>query len=161
MPSFDVVSELNWAEVDNALNQTQKELAQRFDFRGTNATVEKIEGGLVVRASEEDRARAALEVLKEKLIRRKVSLKHFDAQDPEAGPQGSSKIMVKVQEGIERDKARELVQMVKDTKLKVQAGIHEQSVRVTGKKRDDLQAAMHAIRGADLGVELQFKNFRD
>jgi uncharacterized protein YajQ (UPF0234 family) len=161
MPSFDIVSELNWAEVDNALNQTQKELAQRYDFRGTDATVEKIEGGLVVRASEEDRALAALEVLKEKLIRRKVSLRHFDAQDPEPGPQGSSKITVKVQEGIERDKARELVQMVKDAKLKVQAGIHEQSVRVTGKKRDDLQAVMHTIRGADLGVELQFKNFRD
>jgi uncharacterized protein YajQ (UPF0234 family) len=100
-------------------------------------------------------------VLKEKLIRRKVSLKHFDAQDPEPGPQGSSKILVKVLEGIERDKARELVQMVKDSKLKVQAGIHEQSVRVTGKKRDDLQSAMQLIRGADLGVELQFKNFRD
>lgn len=161
MPSFDIVSELNWAEVDNALNQTQKELAQRFDFRGTDAAVEKIEGGLVVRASEEDRARAALEVLKEKLIKRKVSLKHFDAQDPEPGPSGSSKIVVKVQEGIERDKARELVQMVKDTKLKVQAGIHEESVRVTGKKRDDLQSVMQAIRGVDLGVELQFKNFRD
>jgi uncharacterized protein YajQ (UPF0234 family) len=161
MPSFDIVSELNWAEVDNALNQTQKELAQRFDFRGTDAIVEKTEAGLLVRASEEDRARAALEVLKEKLIRRKVSLKHFDTQDPEPGPQGSSKILVKVLEGIERDKARELVQMVKDAKLKVQAGIHEQSVRVTGKKRDDLQAAMQVVRGADLGVELQFKNFRD
>src|SRR5262245_1563977 len=117
MPSFDIVSELNWAEVDNALNQTQKELAQRYDFRGTDAAIEKTEAGLVVRASEEDRALAALEVLKEKLIRRKVSLKHFDAQDPEPGPQGSSKILVKVVEGIERDKARELVQMVKDSKL--------------------------------------------
>src|SRR5437762_1684859 len=115
MPSFDIVSELNWAEVDNALNQTQKELSQRYDFRGTDAVVEKTEEGLVVRASEEDRARAALDVFQEKLIRRKVSLKHFDAQDPEAGPHGSSKILVKVQEGIERDKAREIVQLVKDT----------------------------------------------
>lgn len=161
MPSFDIVSELNWAEVDNALNQTQKELAQRYDFRGTDAAVEKTEAGLVVRASEEDRVRAALDVLNEKLIRRKVSLKHFDAQDPEPGPKGSSKLLVKVQEGIERDKAREIVQMVKDSKLRVQASIVEDTVRVTGKKRDDLQSAIALVRGADLGVELQFKNFRE
>jgi uncharacterized protein YajQ (UPF0234 family) len=161
MPSFDIVSELNWAEVDNALNQTQKELSQRYDFRGTEAVVEKIEGGIVVRATEEDRARAALDVLNEKLIRRKVSLKHFDAQDPEPGPKGSSKIVVKVQEGIEHEKARELVQMVKDRKLKVQAAVHEATVRVTGKKRDDLQAVIQMLRGADVGIELQFKNFRD
>lgn len=161
MPSFDIVSELNWAEVDNALNQTQKELSQRYDFRGTEAVVERTEAGIVVRATEEDRARAALDVFNEKLIRRKVSLKHFDAQDPEPGPKGSSKILVKVQEGIEREKARELVQMVKDTKLKVQAAIHETAVRVTGKKRDELQQVIQALRGADVGIELQFKNFRD
>ncbi len=82
MPSFDVVSELNWAEVDNALNQAQKELSQRFDFRGTDASVERTEEGLVIHASEEDRVRAALTVVQEKLIRRKVSLMHFDPQDP-------------------------------------------------------------------------------
>lgn len=161
MPSFDIVSELNWAEVDNALNQAQKELSQRYDFRGTEAVIEKTEAGLVVRATEEDRARAALDVFNEKLIRRKVSLKHFDVQDPEPGPKGSSKILVKVQEGIEREKARELVQIVKDKKLKVQAAIHEAAVRVTGKKRDELQQVIQALRGVDIGVELQFKNFRD
>ena len=161
MPSFDVVSELDWAEVTNALNQAQKELSQRFDFRGTDATVERTDAGIVVRASSDDRAKAAQEVLQEKLIRRKVSLKHFDVQKPEPGPKGSAKILVKVTEGIEKDKAKELVQIVKDSKLKVQAAIHEQSLRISGKKKDDLQEAMRFLRSADVGVELQFKNFRD
>lgn len=161
MPSFDVVSEVDWAEVGNALNQAQKELSQRFDFRGTDAAVEKTEAGIWVTASEEDRALAALTVLQEKLIRRKVSLRHFDTQDPTTGPKGSSKILVKVIEGIEKDKAREIVQLVKDAKLKVQAAIHEDSVRITGKKKDDLQSAIQLLRGADLGVELSYRNFRD
>jgi uncharacterized protein YajQ (UPF0234 family) len=161
MPSFDVVSELPWAEVTNALNQAQKELSQRFDFRGTDATVERTEAGLVIQANAEDRVRAALEVVKEKLIKRKVSLKHFDAGKPEPGPKGSKKIVVKVVEGIDRDKAKDIVQLIKDAKLKVQAAIVEDSVRVSGKKKDDLQAAIQLLRGADLGIELQYKNFRD
>jgi len=135
MPSFDVVSELNWAEVENALNQAQKELSQRFDFRGTDATVERTEEGLVVRASEEDRARAALLVVQEKLIRRKVSLRHFDPGDPDRGPKGSSKIVIKVVEGIERDKAKEILTFVKERKLKVQAQIQEETLRISGKKK--------------------------
>jgi uncharacterized protein YajQ (UPF0234 family) len=161
MPSFDVVSELNWAEVENALNQAQKELSQRFDFRGTDAVVERTEEGLVVRASEEDRARAALQVVQEKLIRRKVSLRHFDPGDPDRGPKGSSKIVIKVVEGIERDKAKEILTFVKESKLKVQAQIQEATLRISGKKKDDLQTAMQLLRGQDFGIELQFKNFRD
>ncbi len=161
MPSFDVVSELNWAEVENALNQAQKELSQRFDFRGTDASVERTEEGLVIIASEEDRARAALTVVQEKLIRRKVSLRHFDPGDPGRGPKGSSKIVVKVQEGIESDKAREIVAFVKGSKLKVQPQIQDVTLRISGKKKDDLQAAMQLLRGQDFGIELQFKNFRD
>jgi uncharacterized protein YajQ (UPF0234 family) len=161
VPSFDVVSEVDWAEIANALNQAQKELSQRFDFRGTNAAVERTEAGIWVTASEEDRALAAFSVLQEKLIRRKVSLRHFDVQDPEKGPKGSSKILVKVIEGIEKDKAKEIVQLVKDSKIKVQAAIHEVSVRISGKKKDDLQGAIQLLRGADLGVELSYKNFRD
>jgi uncharacterized protein YajQ (UPF0234 family) len=161
VPSFDVVSEVDWSEITNALNQAQKELSQRYDFRGTDASVERTEAGIWVRASEEDRARAALTVLHEKLVKRKVSLRHFDTQDPEVGPKGSSKILVKVIEGIEKDKAREIVQLVKDQKLKVQAAIHEDSVRITGKKKDDLQVAIQLLRGTDLGVELSYKNFRD
>jgi uncharacterized protein YajQ (UPF0234 family) len=161
MPSFDVVSELNWAEVENALNQAQKELSQRFDFRGTDATVERGEEGLLIRATEDDRVKAALDVVEEKLVRRKVSLKYFEPGKPEKGPKGSSKIVVKVTEGIDRDKAKQLILLVKESKLKVQAQIQDVALRITGKKKDDLQAAIALLRGADVGIELQFKNFRD
>jgi uncharacterized protein YajQ (UPF0234 family) len=161
MPSFDVVSELDWAEVTNALNQAQKELSQRFDFRGTGATVERTETGLLIAASEEDRALAAYVVVEEKLIRRKVSLKHFEAEKPTNGPKGTKKIVVKVAEGIEQDKAKEIVQLIKGSKMKVQAAIQEKGLRISGKKRDDLQEAIQLLRGTDLGIELQFKNFRE
>jgi uncharacterized protein YajQ (UPF0234 family) len=163
MPSFDVVSKLDWAEVANALNQAQKELAQRFDFKGTDAAVERNEAGIVVTASEEDRVRAAIVVLQDTLIRRKVSLKHFEVpKKAEKGPKGSSRLQIKVQEGIETDKAREIVKLIKDSKLKVQAAIHEQSVRVSGKNRDDLQAVIALLRRAEsLNIELQYNNFRD
>src|SRR5262245_17960872 len=155
MPSFDVVSELNWAEVANALNQAQKELSQRFDFRGQDASAEKTDEGIVIRAATDDRVKAALEVVNEKLIRRKVALSYFDPGKPETGPKGTFKLVVKVKEGIDRDKAREIVQLVKDSKLKVQAGIDENSVRVTGQKKDELQSAIAALRAAELGMELQ------
>lgn len=161
MPSFDVVSELAWGEVDNAINQANKELSQRFDFRGTEASVEKTEAGLVIRANVEDRVRAALGVLEEKLVRRKVSLLYFAPKDPEPGPKGTMKMLVEITEGIERDKAKELVQLVKDSKLKVQATIQDTIVRITGKKKDDLQSALQMLRAAELGIELQYKNFRD
>ena len=161
MPSFDVVSQLDWSEVQNALNQAQKELSQRFDFRGANATVEKTDAGLLVHASAEDRARAALDVLQEKLVRRKVSLKHFDPEDPAAGPKGTSRILVKVKEGIDKDHAREILKLIKESKIRVQAAVQEQTLRVSGKKRDDLQDIIQLLKGADLDLELQFKNFRD
>jgi len=161
VPSFDVVSKVQWAEIDNALNQASKELSQRFDFQGTDARVEKTPEGLLVEALTEDRVRAAIKVLEDKLVKRKVSLKHIDPQDPSKGPKGSSKCLIKVKEGIETDKAREIVKLLKESKLKVQAAIQDQQVRVTGKNRDDLQTAIKHLRGQDLGIELQFVNFRD
>ncbi|MBI2388898.1 MAG: YajQ family cyclic di-GMP-binding protein [Deltaproteobacteria bacterium] len=162
MPSFDVVSKVQWNEIDNALGQAQKELAQRFDFQGTDARVEKqLPEGLLVTASTEDRVRAAIKVLEDKLVKRKVSLKHIEVGDPSSGPKGSSKVLVKVKEGIETEKAREIVKLLKESKLKVQAAIQEQQVRVTGKNKDDLQATIKLLRGQDLGIELQFVNFRD
>ncbi|HWZ87768.1 MAG TPA: YajQ family cyclic di-GMP-binding protein [Polyangiaceae bacterium] len=163
MPSFDVVSKIDWAEVGNALNQAQQELSQRFDFKGAEAEVERNEAGIVVRATSDDRVRAAIGVLQEKLIRRKVSLKHLEVPKKfEKGPKGSSRMQIKVQEGIEIDKARAIVKLIKDSKLKVQAAIHEQSVRVSGKNRDDLQAVIQVLRRAEsLNIELQFNNFRD
>jgi hypothetical protein len=118
---------------------------------------------ITVRAKEEDRAKAALEVLEQKLIRRKVSLKHLDKDEPSRGPQGSSKIVVRVKEGIEADKAREIIKLVKSSKLKVQAAIQEQAVRITAKKRDDLQQLISLLkeRADQLELDLQYINFRD
>jgi uncharacterized protein YajQ (UPF0234 family) len=161
MPSFDVVSKVNWAELQNALDQACREVAQRFDFKDTETSLEKTEEGIVVRANSEDRARAAVGVLQEKLVRRKVSLKHIEVGEPGPGPKGSSKILVKVKEGVDTDHAREIVKRVKDSKIKVQAAIQQDLVRVSGKKRDDLQAAIGLLKAEDFGIELQYVNFRD
>jgi uncharacterized protein YajQ (UPF0234 family) len=116
----------------------------------------------VVRAGSEERARAALDVFQQKLVRRKVSLKHLNTKDPEPGPKGSSRITVEIKEGIEQDKARQIVKLIKDRKLKVQASIQEQSVRVSGKKKDDLQEVIQMLRLAEeLDLDLQFINFRE
>ncbi len=165
MPSFDVVSKLDWSEVSNAMNQAQKELVQRFDFKNTGAKIEKNESGLLITAMGEDRAKAAYEVLREKLIRRKVSLKHFKAKDPELTARGASKILVEATEGIASDKARVILKLIKDSKIKVQASIQEDTVRVSGKNRDDLQAIIALLRAEKddeaLNLDLQFSNFRD
>ncbi len=161
MPSFDIVSKVQWSEIDNALQQADKEIAQRFDFKDTSTELEKGEEGITIRSSSEDRAKAALTVLQEKLVKRKVSLRFTDPQKPEKTGQGGAKILVKIKEGIEVEIARKLVQAIKDAKLKVQAGMQEAQVRVTGKNKDDLQKTMQLVRGLDLGIEMQFNNFRD
>lgn len=162
MPSFDVVSKVDWSEVTNALNQAQRELSQRFDFKGTGAELERTDAGVTVRASTEDRVLAAVDVFEQKLVRRKVSLKHLEKDDPSPGPGGTSKLLVKIKEGIETEKARRIVKMVKDKKLKVQASIQEQAVRVSGKKKDELQEVIQMLKGADeLDLDLQYVNFRD
>lgn len=161
MASFDVVSKVQWNEVDNAINQAQKELAQRFDFKDTGTELEKNEAGINIRSSSEDRANAALDVFQEKVIKRKVSLKFFDVQDPKPTAKGGSQILVKVKEGIEAEPARKIVAGLKNAKLKVTAAIQDAQVRVTGKNKDDLQKAIQLVRGLDLGIELSFVNFRD
>jgi uncharacterized protein YajQ (UPF0234 family) len=161
MPSFDIVSKVPWHEVDNALAQAQKELAQRYDFKDTGTEVEKTTEGLVIRSSSNDRAKAALTVLQEKLIKRKVSLKFLDVQEPEKTSKGGARILAKVKEGIEGDPARKIVSGIKDAKLKVTSSIQDAQVRVTGKNKDDLQKAIALVRGMDLQLELSFVNFRD
>ncbi len=161
MPSFDVVSKVQWHEIDNALGQAHKELSQRFDFQGTGAAVEKTDEGLLVTASTEDRVRAAQKVVEEKLVKRKVSLKHIDEGKIGKGPNGTAKLLLAIKEGIEIEKAREIVKFIKESKLKVQGGIQDMQVRVTGKNRDDLQAAIRILREHDFGVVLQFMNFRE
>ncbi len=161
MPSFDIVSKVPWNEVDNALNQAQKELAQRYDFKDTGTEIEKNDAGLNIRSSSEDRAKAALDVLQEKLIKRKVGLRFFDVEDPTKTAKGGAQILVKVKEGIESEPARKIVSGIKDAKLKVQAQIQDGQVRVSGKNRDDLQKAVALVRSLDLEIELSFMNFRD
>lgn len=160
-PSFDIVSKIDRQEVDNALNQAAKELSQRFDFRGVNASVEwSGELGVTIKADTEERAKAALEVFKEKLVKRDISMKAFDAGEPKA----SGKIYVisgTMRQGIDRDHAREIVKLIKDQGPKgVQVAIQDDQVRVSGKKKDALQEVQSLLRSADLDVPLQFANYR-
>lgn len=162
MPSFDVVSKVTMHEVDNAVQQTAKELGTRFDFRGTESSVERTDEGLLLRANSEGRLEAALDVLKEKMVRRKVSLKALDVQKAEQAGGSMWRQLVKLNQGIATDKGKEVVKFLKTQKqLKVQGAIQGDQVRVTGKKRDDLQEAIRMLREQDFGVDLQFENFRD
>ena len=161
MPSFDVVNQVEKAEVQNAFQQTLQEIAQRYDFKGTGTEIERTEEGFVIRSTTEGRVEAALEVLKSKLVRRKVSLKNLDAQKIEPGARSTVRQAIKLVEGIEVEKARRIVQDIKGSKLKVQAQIMDDQVRVSGKKRDDLQEAIALLRQGDYGVDLQFVNMRD
>jgi cyclic-di-GMP-binding protein len=162
MPSFDAVSELNMMEVENAWNQARKELAQRFDFKGTSTEIERdAELNFVVRANSEGRAEAALGVLMEKLAKRGVPLEGLDPQAVEPAAQGHVRQLVRLRRGLKPEDAKKMVATLKATGLKVQAAIQGDAVRVTGKKRDDLQACMQAIRGANLGIPILFQNFRE
>jgi cyclic-di-GMP-binding protein len=161
MPSFDIVSKAQLNEVDNAYNQAQKEIAQRFDFKDTDTGLEKSPDAITVRSGSEDRAKAAIVVLQDKLVKRKVSLRFFDVGKPETTSKGGARITMSIKEGIETEKGRAIVQMLKDAKLKIQASIQESQVRVSGKNKDDLQAAMRVVREHDFGIELQFVNLRD
>jgi cyclic-di-GMP-binding protein len=161
MPSFDAVSKLAMHEVDNALLNTQKEVGTRFDFRGTGTELEMTSEGIVIRSDSEGRLEAAYGVLEEKLVKRHVSLQSLDPQKIEKGPRGTFRQLVKLKQGVEIEKAREIVKLLKESKLKVSAAIQDAQVRVSGKKRDDLQAAIQFLKAQDLGLPLQFVNFRD
>ena len=160
MPSFDVVSKVQMHEVDNAVQQTSKEIGTR-DFRDTESSIERTEEGIVLRSNSEGRLEAALNVLQEKLVRRKVSLKTIDVQDAERAGGTSYRQLIKLNQGISNEKAKEVVKFLKTTGLKVQGAIQKDQVRVSGQKRDTLQQAIAAMRQQDFGVELQFENYRD
>lgn len=162
MPSFDVVSMPDWNEIKNALNQAQKELAQRYDFKGTNVAIEIQGKALQASASSDDRVRAAWDLLMGKLANRNVSLKHFRTEKMLPGASGGMKMAITVQEGLATDKAKEIVKRIKESGLKVQGSITGDTVRVNGKKKDDLQLAIAFLKKqSDLEVALQFENFRD
>jgi cyclic-di-GMP-binding protein len=162
MPSFDAVSELNMMEVDNAFQQARKEIAQRFDFKGTSTDLERQQdGALLVKANSEGRLDAAYTVLLEKFAKRGVPLEGLDPQANEPAAGGHLKRLVKLRRGLKQEDAKKIVALLKASGLKVQAAIQGEAVRVTGKKKDDLQAAMGAIRGGGLGIPVQFQNFRE
>jgi uncharacterized protein YajQ (UPF0234 family) len=160
-PSFDVVSKVDRQEVDNALNQTAKELAQRFDFRGTNATISwSGEEAVSLQADSEERVKAALDVFKEKLIKRGISMKALDAGDPQSSGK-VYKVSAAIKNGIEMDDARKIAKRIRDEGPKgIQAQIQGDQLRVSAKKKDDLQAVIALLKAADLDVPLQFTNYR-
>jgi uncharacterized protein YajQ (UPF0234 family) len=161
MPSFDVVSKLDQHEVDNARNQASKELAQRFDFKGTDTTIEQTDEGIVIRSNSEGRLDAARDVLETKMVRRQVSLKSLDPEKPQQVGGNMWRQVIKLKEGVSKEKAKEIVKAVKDSKLKVQASIQGDAVRISGKKRDDLQETIALLKDKEFDLPLQFVNFRD
>ncbi|WBB79124.1 YajQ family cyclic di-GMP-binding protein [Micromonospora sp. WMMD882] len=160
-PSFDIVSKVDRQEVDNALRQAEKELSTRFDFRGTGAEISwSGEEAISLQAETEERVRAALDVFKEKLVKRNISLKSLDAGDPRSSGK-IFKIDAKVIQGIDSDKAKSISKKIRDEGPKgVQAQIQGDQLRVTGKKKDDLQAVITLLKAEDFGVALQFTNYR-
>ena len=158
--SFDIVSEVDRAEVTNAINQTIKEVRQRFDFKGSSATVELEANELILTAEDETKLRNMNDIFQQKLVRRGVPLKalSYGNVDPAAG--GTVRQKVQIQQGIPQDKAKEVVRFIKDSKVKVQASIQGDIVRVSGKDRDTLQTVIASLKGQDFGINMQFSNYR-
>lgn len=158
--SFDIVSKTDYAEVTNALNQTEKEISQRFDFKGSKASVELQQKDLMLAAEDETKLRNMNDILQSKLVKRGISLKALDYQKIEPAAGGTVRQLVKVQQGIPTEKAKEVVKFIKDGKFKVQASIQGETVRVSGKDRDTLQEVISALKGKDFGIDMQFDNYR-
>jgi cyclic-di-GMP-binding protein len=162
MPSFDVVSEVDVQEVRNAVDQAKRELATRFDFKGTDSDVELKENAIEIESASEERLKAATQVLEEKLVRRKVSLKALDYGKVEEASHGRARQTASLHVGINDEKAREIGKFIKGLGLKgLQHQVQGNQLRVTGKKRDDLQSAIQSMKAHDFGVPLDFTNFRD
>jgi cyclic-di-GMP-binding protein len=161
MPSFDVVSKVDWHEIDNALNQATRELTQRFDFKDTNTSIELKDEAFQIESADEHKLAAAVEVLEGKLAKRKVPLGALDRGKVESASAGRARQTIKVRSGVETETARAVVKAIKDAKLKVQASIQGDVVRVSGKKRDDLQEVIALLRDQKFEQPLQYENFRD
>jgi uncharacterized protein YajQ (UPF0234 family) len=162
MPSFDIVIKADLQEVDNALNQARKEIAQRYDFRGSKSRIEWDKKGEISLHSDDDfKLRALLDVVKEKLVRRGVSVKNVKVTDPVPDAGGLMRQTLSLQIGVPKETAKEIVKLIKQTKLNVQGAIQEDQVRVTGKKRDDLQAVIRMVKENELGFDFSFVNMRE
>jgi uncharacterized protein YajQ (UPF0234 family) len=159
--SFDIVSEVDRAEVMNAVNQCMKEVRQRFDFKDSKATVELEEKDLVLAAEDETKLRNMNDILQQKLVRRGVPLKALSYGDPEPAAGGTVRQRANIQQGIPQEKSKEIVRFIKDSKAKVQASIQGEMVRVSGKDRDTLQQVIASLKAKDFGINMQFTNYRN
>lgn len=160
MPSFDVVSEVDKHELSNALDQANREIGTRYDFKGSNARIEQTDNQLTLEAESEFQVKQMVPILKEKMSKRGIDVDCLEFGDI-VEMNKRARQPVTVREGLDKDLARKMVKLIKDSKLKVQAAIQGEQLRVTGKKRDDLQQVMQNLREAGLGIPLQFNNFRD
>lgn len=158
--SFDIVSETDMQEVANAVQQASRELATRFDFKGSKSSVELSGEEIVLISDDEQKLKSVIDVLESKLVKRKVSLKALDYQAVEKASGGTVRLRAKIVQGIETDKAKQIVRKIKDAKLKVQASIQSDQVRVSGRKKDELQEALQLVKETDFGLPLQFTNYR-
>jgi hypothetical protein len=161
MPSFDIVSEVNSMEIENAVNQAKKELANRFDFKGSNAEIVLEKNEIKLTANDQFKIRALEEIVIGKLAKRSVSMKNIDRPEPDISPLGHARQSIKIKQGIETAVAKEVTSFIRDGKFNVTTQIQDQQIRVTGKSRDELQAVIGAVQAKEFPVALQFQNFRD
>lgn len=160
MPSFDIASKVDMQEVDNAVNQVRKEISQRYDFKGTSNEVELSDGTITILAADDYKLKAVTDILISKLVQRKVSPKCLDYGKKENASHNAMRQKIGIVQGISKEKGKELVKEIKNSKLKVQAQIMDDQVRVSGKKIDDLQAVIQTLKDKDFGIDLQFTNMR-
>jgi uncharacterized protein YajQ (UPF0234 family) len=160
MPSFDVVSEVDLQEVRNAVDQANREVGTRYDFKGVDAKFELTDADIKLSAEVEFQLSQMMDILRQKLVKRKVDITSMDIKDPETSLNAARQHVI-IKQGIDSESAKKMVKNIKGSKIKVQAQIQGEQVRVTGKKRDDLQQVMALLREADYGLPLQFTNFRD
>lgn len=162
MPSFDIVSEIERMEIENAVNQAVKELATRFDFKGSEAKIELTKPELITLSAEDNnKLKGVREIMVGKLAKRGVDLRNVEQKDPSVSSIGNTRQEFVIMQGLEGNKAKEITAAIKAEKFKVQASLQDRQVRVTGTKRDELQEVIAFLRGKDFGVSLSFKNFRD
>ena len=161
MPSFDIVSEVSSMELENAISQAKKELANRFDFKGSNAEIVLEKNEIKLSAPDQFKIKALEEIVLSKLAKRNISMKNIDHGEPDISPLGHARQVIKIKQGIETAVAKEITTFIRDMKLKVTTQIQDEQVRVTSKSRDDLQAVITAVRAKDFPLALSFQNFRD
>ncbi|MDQ6989990.1 MAG: YajQ family cyclic di-GMP-binding protein [Mariprofundaceae bacterium] len=161
MPSFDIVCEIDMQEMDNAVNQVKKEISTRYDFKHSKASIELVDGVVKLTGDDVNNLNTVCEILRVKMVRRKLEAKSLEYGDIENATGDSKRQILTIQQGVDKELAKKVVKLIKQEKMKVQAAIQGEQVRVTGKKRDDLQAAMTLVRGMDADRPLHFTNFRD